>query len=61
MRDPFSYRTTKAGEVFIERGGRRVTTLCGPAAERFLGRVEREDAQGLMARATGNYKQGNER
>jgi hypothetical protein len=61
VRDPFSYRTTKGGEVFIERDGRTVTTLRGPAAERFLGRVASGDAQQLMARATCNYKRGNER
>ena len=48
----------------ISRDGRVVTTLAGGAAKRFLDRVEGADAdaaQQLMARATGNYKRGNER
>ena len=48
----------------IARAGRVVTTLSGPAASRFITRVEAGDedvAQHLMARATGNYKRGNER
>ncbi len=48
----------------IARDGRLVTTLAGPAARRFLARVEGSgegDAQQLMARVTGNYKRGNER
>ncbi len=36
-------------------------TLRGPAAIRFLGGLDKEDAQALMARVTGNYRRGNER
>ena len=60
----FSWRATKDGRVRISRGGRVVTTLAGRSARRFLGRVEGADeaaAQLEMARATGNYKRGNER
>jgi hypothetical protein len=57
----FAYRSTKDGKVFISRGGKDVTVLAGAQAERFLGRVEREDPQLEMARVTGNYKRGNER
>jgi hypothetical protein len=49
------------GEVVITHHGRRATTLRGAAAARFLADVEVGDAQELMARATGNYKHGNER
>ncbi len=41
-----------------------MTTLGGDAARRFVSRAEGADpdaAQQLMARATGNYKRGNER
>ena len=41
-----------------------VTTLAGDGAQRFLARAEGADAAGLqqlMARATGNFKRGNER
>ena len=60
----FRYRATRGGEVHIAREGRTVTTLRGDAAQRFLSRVAAIDAAGaqqLMARATGNYRRGNER
>ncbi len=56
----FSYER-EGGAVAIYHHGRRATVLRGPAAERFLVDVESGDAQQLMARATGNYKRGNER
>jgi hypothetical protein len=62
--DPFSFRTSKDGQVFISRGGKQVTTLRGESAQRFLARARTVDgngAQQLMARATGHYKHGNER
>lgn len=60
----FSYRTTKQGDVFIDHEARHVVTLRGKAAERFLERVSgasSEEAQLAMAKATGNFKRGNER
>ena len=60
----FSWLATKDERVRISRDGRVVTTLAGGAAKRFLSRAEGADpagAQQLMARATGNYKRGNER
>jgi hypothetical protein len=60
----FVWRRTKDGRVRISRGGRVVTTLAGARARTFLSRVEGTDeaaAQQLMARATGNYRRGNER
>ena len=64
--EPFEYRATKDGRVRIAFRGRLVTTLAGPAAERFLARAqaagaEEEALQQLMARATGHFKHGNER
>jgi hypothetical protein len=59
----FTYGATKAGEVHIARDGRHVTTLRATAAVRFLTRAGVLDERGqqqLMARATGNYKRGNE-
>jgi hypothetical protein len=35
--------------------------LRGAAAQRFLADVEAGDPQSVMARATGNFKRGNER
>lgn len=60
----FSYRASKDGQVFIAWRGRVVTTLAGRSADAFLGRVRdasEEQAQHVMARATGNFKHGNER
>lgn len=64
MDDPFSYRATAAGEVRIERGGRVVTVLRGAGAQAFLRKVDgasEAERQLAMARATGNYRRGNER
>ena len=62
--DIFAYRATKSGTVFISWNGRVVTTLKGKAAATFLKRIEHADrraAQLIMAKATGNFKHGNER
>ncbi|MFO1317716.1 MAG: hypothetical protein U1F58_19140 [Burkholderiales bacterium] len=60
----FSFRAMKAGDVAIARQGRVVTVLRGAAARRFLAAVAgatADAAQRVMARATGNYRRGNER
>ena len=60
----FSFRVAKNGEVRILRHGLVVTTLRAATAREFLSAMEDapfEDQQQLMARATGNYKRGNER
>jgi hypothetical protein len=62
--DPFSYQSSKDEKVFIGWRGRRVMTLRGAEARRFLNRVsslDRRAAQLLMARITGNFKRGNDR
>jgi hypothetical protein len=62
--EPFRYQTTKSGLVQIHFENRIVTTLKGKAAGRFLTGVESAntaDQQQLMARATGQFKFGNER
>ena len=60
----FEYRAQKDGRVVVSWYGRAVTTLAGKDAERFLARVaglSEHEAQLLMARATGNFRRGNER
>jgi len=60
----FSYKATKDKKVFISYHNRHVTTLRGSNAEHFLLAMENSDgleAQLLMAKATGNFKHGNER
>lgn len=62
--EPFSFRTSRAGEVTVFWSGRPVTTLRGKAAARFLERVAGRDPAGVqleLARVTGNFKRGNER
>ncbi|HEY8601025.1 MAG TPA: hypothetical protein VIL85_21500 [Thermomicrobiales bacterium] len=61
---PFGYRTSKDGQVFIQYRGRRVLTLRGDDARRLLARLATLDEAGqqlALAKATGNFKRGNER
>lgn len=60
---PFSYRVTSSGEVRIVRDGRAVVTVRGAAARKLAAQLGSDHArdQQLLARATGNYKRGNER
>lgn len=63
--DPFDYRVTKDGRVFVSRGGRQVSIVAGAAAGRLVAELDRAaDAaavQLLLAKVTGNYRHGNER
>jgi hypothetical protein len=62
--EPFAYRATKGGVVFISWHGKTVTTLSGKSATTFLGKIARLDTAGaqlLMAKATGHFKHGTER
>ena len=64
MNEVFAYKQTKDGKVFISWQGRTVTTLAGDRAATFMARADNLDPEGLqqlMARATGNFKHGNER
>ncbi|MCK6580037.1 MAG: hypothetical protein L6Q98_18245 [Anaerolineae bacterium] len=62
----FSFRATKDGRVMLYWYDKHVRTLAGEAAQKFLASIEGldeadKDAQLLMAKATGNFKRGNER
>jgi hypothetical protein len=62
--DVFAHRVTKDGKVLISWQGRLVTTVAGKPAARLIEHLERADrreVQHLLARATGNFKHGNER
>lgn len=62
--EPFSFVGRADGTIVISYHGAPVTLLRGRAADRFMVRVADADAgsaQQLMARATGNFKRGNER
>lgn len=60
----FSYRKTKDGRVRVAFQGHHVVTVAGSEAQRLRSRLEGSDAertQLLLAKATGNFKRGNER
>lgn len=60
----FSYRVSKDQKVFLSWQGKQVTILQGKPAQQFLARIETADAkeaQLIMAKATGNFKRGNEK
>lgn len=62
--DIFTFRESKDGKVLISTEGRLVTTVAGNAASKLIARIaksDRREVQHLLARATGNYKHGNER
>jgi hypothetical protein len=62
--DPFSYTVAKSGTMSISRGGRLVVTVSADAAAQLSKKLDATDeagAQLLLAKATGNYKRGNER
>ena len=59
----FSYRISKDNKVFISYEGKQVTTLSGSKASKFITAIEGlegKEAQLVMAKATGNFKRGNE-
>jgi hypothetical protein len=60
----FTFRRGKDESVAISRDNRVVTILRGRSAQRFLLKAATASLaaqQQMMARATGNYKRGNER
>jgi hypothetical protein len=57
----FRFEARSSGTVVILHGDRVATTLRGPRAAAFLEEVAAGDPQEVMARATGNYRRGNER
>jgi len=56
----FTY-AVRGDEVVITHRGVVATTLRGRRAADFLDDVQTQDPQLLMARATGDYRRGNER
>ena len=61
--DVFSYRVTHDQRVVISWYDKLVLTLKGKNAEKFLNKIaglDGIDAQLVMAKATGNFKRGNE-
>jgi len=64
VKEQFAYRLTKDGRVFVTFHGRHVVTVAGTRAGRLaaaLDAADDEQVQLLLAKATGNFKRGNER
>jgi hypothetical protein len=62
--EPFSFAPRADGSIVIRYHAAPVTILRGTSAARFATRMADADpaaAQQLMARATGNFRRGNER
>ncbi len=57
----FDYVARGDGSVVITHHGRRAVTLRSGRAIEFLSEVDDGDPHEVMARWTGNYRQGNER
>lgn len=60
----FSFREAKDGRVMLYWQDKHVKTLVGSEAQKFLKKIEgleAKDAQLVIAKATGNFKRGNER
>ena len=61
----FTARVTGTERVLVSQSGRVVVTLAGVEARRTIERLERArsdaETQRVLARATGNFKRGNER
>jgi hypothetical protein len=59
LSEPFSWKASQAGLVFLEYLGQPVKILRGTQARRFLGRIQRlgcRDAQLFIARLTGTLE-----
>jgi hypothetical protein len=62
--EPFTYQVTKDGAIRIAHEGKVVATLVGKPAARLatlLATAEPDQVQLALAKATGNFKRGNER
>ena len=60
----FTYQESKDQKVFIFWHGKQVKILKGKQAQKFLAKISglaHKEAQLVMAKATGNFKRGNER
>ncbi len=64
QKEPFTFRTTKDGKVFIHWHGKQIMILKGTSADKFIASIAHADtqqAQLIMAKITGHFKHGNER
>jgi hypothetical protein len=64
LQEPFSFRVTKDGKVFIHWNGKQIMILKGGPANKFIesmANVDAQQAQLIMAHTTGHFKHGNEK
>jgi len=62
--ETFDYKQAKDGKIMLYHNGRHIETLTGGQAEKFAKKMANADhraGQLLMARATKNFKRGNEK
>jgi len=62
--EPFEWRVTADSKVLVSRGGQQVVVVAGARGAKLSAQLEtadEEQAQQLLARATGNYRRGNEK
>ncbi|QLY81519.1 hypothetical protein HZF06_08020 [Clostridium intestinale] len=62
--EPFSYNVSKDKKVFIYWSGKLVTILKEKESSKFLARIKNTNSKAgqlIMAKATGNFKHGNEK
>lgn len=60
----FTYKELKDNKVFIYWYGKQIKILKGKECQKFLAKIANasfEEAQLIMAKATGNFKRGNEK
>ena len=64
--EPFAYQITKKGTVVIEYEGKQIKIVKDREAERVIAKIKevadnQTVVQLLLAKITGNFKQGNEK
>lgn len=60
----FSYKVSKDNKVFISWNGKQVMILKGKESKKFIEKIfnsDKEEKHLIMAKATGNFKRGNEK
>lgn len=63
--NPFTYSISKNQTVFISYEGKQIKIAKGKEAEKLIGKIQQaetdKDVQLILAKATGNFKHGNEK
>jgi hypothetical protein len=62
--EPFDYKITKQGKMFITYEGRQIMILSEKETAKIKRKMDGQDSFGVqmvLAKVTGNFKHGNER